>query len=492
MRAISFLLLAAMAAPALAAAGPVPARPEQLQYPPFSFTVPKAEQYEYKLKNGIVAYIAEDRSLPLVTVSITFKAGSFLEPADKVGLASLTGTLMRKGGAGKRAALEFDERADFLAANISSFVGDTSAGMTVNALSQNLGESLDLFFEMIMSPRFEDGRLEIEKGNLLESMKQRNDDADNILGREYRWLMNGTQHFASRPMTKQNLDALNRDALVAFHRTWIRPENIVTIAVAGAVDPKAFLADLEKRINTWKPEGKAEKVAWPPVGPTWEPKPGLYHVEKDIPQGKVFIGHLATTWKDPDHLAGQVMNDILGGGGFTSRITKRVRSDEGLAYSAGSSFGIGTFWPGQFRTFYQSKNATVAYAAKLSLAEIDRIRKERVSDDELVTAKNSFIDTFPRQWESKTSIVNTFASDVLYGRPHAYWDQYQDNLRKVTADDVLRVAQKYLKPDRMVFMVVGKWSEIEPGDPDGKASMKEFGKVTHLPVRDPLTLEPLP
>jgi predicted Zn-dependent peptidase len=399
---------------------------------------------------------------------------------------------MRKGGAGDRTAIEFDERADFLAANLQSFIGPTSGGASVNALSHNLGESLDLLFDMLARPRFEESRLGIEKGNVLESMKQRNDDAGTILTREWGWLMSSPAHFSVRPMTNGHLDALTREELAAFHGRWFRPENVAAIAISGDVDTKAILAELERRFAAWKPEGKAEKVAWPPPIPNHQPKPGVYHVEKDIPQGKVYIGHLGTTWKDPDHIAGEVMNDILGGGGFTSRITKRVRSDEGLAYSAGSGFNVGQFWPGQFRVSFQSKSATVAFAAQISLGEVEKIRREPVAADELETAKNSFIDTFPRSWESAQAIAGTFASDELLGRPHTYWERYQDNVRRIGAAEVQRAAQKYLKPDQMVFLVVGKWADIEKGDPDGKATMKEFGAVTHLPVRDPLTLEPLP
>jgi len=186
------------------------------------------------------------------------------------------------------------------------------------------------------------------------------------------------------------------------------------------------------------------------------------------------------------------MNMILGGGGFTSRITKQVRSNEGLAYSAGSRFGIGAFWPEEFRIFYQTKNATVAFAAKLSLAEVRSLQEQPVTDEELSVAKSSFIDTFPQSFESAGQIARTFARDDQMGRPHSYWQSFRDNIRKVTAADVQRVARAYLHPDAIVFLVVGKWSEIEPGDPDGRASMKELfgGKVTHLPLRDPLTLQP--
>ena len=185
------------------------------------------------------------------------------------------------------------------------------------------------------------------------------------------------------------------------------------------------------------------------------------------------------------------MEHILGSSGFTSRIMKRVRSDEGLAYSAGARFGFDAIEPGVFRISFQSKSPTVALAAKIALEEVRRMQSELVSDDELSVAKNSLADTFPRRFESAGQRVNIFATDAYLDRSHTYWQKWRDQIRAVTAEDVLRVAEKYLKPDEVVFLIVGKWDEIAPGDPDDRATMAEFfgGEVTHIPLRDPMTLK---
>ena len=227
-------------------AADIPARPEGLQYRDLKFEVPKAEQYRHRLKSGIVAYVVEDHALPLVTVSITVRVGSFLEPAEKTGLASLTGTMMRKGGAGNRTAEEFDERADFLAADISSSVGEMQGNASVNCLSAVLSPSLDLLFDLLRTPRFQQDRVDVEKSSLLEDLKQRNDDAGDILNREWAWLLYGESHFSSREMTQQVLDSLTRDDMVEFHRKYWRPQNMI-LSVAGDVNTQRVLADLEKR-----------------------------------------------------------------------------------------------------------------------------------------------------------------------------------------------------------------------------------------------------
>ena len=491
------LLLALLALPAgvlrAVEAPPVPAHPRDLRYGELRFAVPDPARYRHELAGGVVAFVAEDHALPLVKVSLTLRGGSYLDPEGKTGLASLTAAMLRRGGAGTLSAEAFDERADFLATSLSSEAGPTATTFTLNCLSQRLDESLDLLFAMLTAPRFDEARLAVEKSSRHEALAQRNDDAGDILDREWAWLLYGPRHVAAREASAAELASIGRDDLAAFHARTYGPRHLV-VAVAGDVETAAILGKLKSRLAAWK--STAADPAWPPVFPEHTPRPGLYHVEKDIPQGKVELGHLGVRWErwdDPEMAALQVMNEILGGD-FTSRITQRVRSDEGLAYSAGSDYEIGVHWPGSFAVAFESKSATVALAAKISLEEIRRIQREPVSDGELRQAKAAFVDSFPRRFETPFQIVRTYASDVTLGRPHAYWQDYRDRMRAVDAAQVRAVAGKYLRPDAMLLLVVGRWSEIAPGDADGRARMGELfgGEATHLPLRDPLTLEPRP
>ncbi len=498
----TFVLLAALATalalPAAAASkkarkGGVPDHPSKLSFAPLEFSVPSPDGYRHELPGGIPVWIAEDHDLPLATVAVTLRAGSFLEGEGETGVASTTGAMLRQGGTTALSPEEFDEKADFLAANVSAFTGDTRGGATINCTTNVLDECLDLLFDMMRNPRFDEKRLEIRKDDLLEGIKQRNDDAGSILGREWAWLLYGEDHFSTRQLTGAEVEALSSDTLRAWHAKYWRPD-LMMFTVAGDVDTKSILAGLASRVEGWSAEGP--DVPWPPPAPTHEAGPGVYHVEKDIPQGKVRIGHRSVKWddySDKRFYAAMVMNDILGGGGFTSRMVKRIRSDEGLAYSAGSSFGIGTYWPATFAINYQSKNATVAFAAQIAIGLVETIRTDLVSEEELRVAKGSFIDSFPRRFESPAQVVSTFAEDEFSGRPHSYWSEYRDRIRAVTREDVRNAAKEFLHPDKFVFLVVGKWDEIAPGDPDGKASMAEFfgGEVTRLPLRDPMTLRPL-
>ena len=479
------------------AAEPLPKHPRDLEYRPLDFDVPRAEGLRHVLPSGVTVYVVEDHDLPLVDVTVHARLGSYLEPAEKAGLAGLTGSMLRQGGAGKWTAEELDERADFLAADLGSGTGSTSGSASVNCLSNVVPECLELLFAMLQQPRFQQDRLDVATSTMLEGMKQRNDDPGDILEREWSWLLYGADHFSTRHATPASLEAIDRTDLVAFHRRWWSPANLV-VAVAGDVETADILRQLDRHFAAWPRQEGAEKAPWPPPPPAHTPQAGLYHVEKDIPQGRVAIGHLGRQWdpqlSDPQAYAAMVMNDILGGGGFTSRITSRIRSDEGLAYSAYSSFNIGLLWPGTFRVSYQSKNETVAYAAKIALDEVRAIADKPPTDEELRIAKASFVETFPRRFESPEAVANLFATDELLGRPHDYWYRYQERLRAVTAADVQAAARAELHPDRLVALVVGPWEQIAPGDPQGRAKVDGLGlgEVRHVPLRDPLTLEPRP
>ena len=471
------------------------AHPSELTYGPLDFELPDADGFRRELAGGVPAYLVPDRSLPLVDVTVRFRIGSWLEPVEQTGLASLTGELMRTGGAGELEAKAFDEAVEAVAGNFSAFIGSTSAGMSMNCLSTVLDECLDLFFSMLTEPRFDGDRLDLAKENELERLKQRNDDPVDVAGREGQWLLYGRDHVESRFVTAASLDAVARDDLVAFHRRYVHPGHMV-VAAAGDFDSDELAAKLSALLDRFETEGR-DQAPWPPQAAAYDPAPGVYVAQQEIPQGRVHIGHRTfqrEDWGHPDHFALSMMDGVLGNGGFTTRLMKRIRSDEGLAYGAYSNFRIGSYWPSNLSITFQSKSETVAFAAKIALEEVDRMRTELVPEDELQTVKAAAIETFPSNFESAEAIASIFAQDEFLGRPHDYWRTYRANVEAVTPADVKRVAERHLLPDRLVMLIVGDWEAIEPGDADGRATMEEVagkigGGVTMLPERDPVSLE---
>lgn len=463
-------------------------RPENLTYRPLVFNPPKASDYRHVLSNGVVVYLAPSTELPLIDLTMSFKGGDYLEPADKVGLAGMATGLMRTGGTESLAPTELDEKLDFLATEIDIGANATACSATIDCLKSNFDESLSLMMDMLLRPRFDEAKVKIAVDAAMEGMKQRNDDADPILSREWNMALYGEDHFEARQPTEASIRSITREDMRAFAARVFNASNVI-VAVSGDFEPKAMLAKLEAAFAAFP---KGERMANPPA-PTAQAKPGVYHVEKEIPQGKVYIGARAIKRDDPDYFAALVMNEILGGGGFTSRIMKTVRSDEGLAYSAGSNLEAGVWYDGEFRAGFQSKNATVALAIKLIEAEFDKMRSGEVSAEELEVAKKSFIETFPRAFESKPAMLGIFVGDEWTGRDPKYWQTYRDNISKVTAADVKRVANRLLDMDKMAVFIVGDWDTIAPGDPTGRAKMADFFKdqAEHLPLRDPMTMQPI-
>lgn len=479
---------------ALCAAGPtvcadIPERPEELAFDELIFVPPEAEDYRTTLSNGVTVYLAPSSEFPLINVSFSFMGGEYLEPPAKTGLAGITGQMIRRGGTESMSPEELDEEFDFLAANVNAFCGGTMSGASLNCLESNFDEAFTLFMDMVRNPGFDEDRLRIVKDETLESMKQRNDDADRILAMEWARIMWGEDHFEARMPTKSSIESITVEDMRGFHERIFHPGNLI-VAVTGDFQPSAMLSKLESSFANWRP---GEAVPEPPA-PEHEPEPGLYHVEKDIPQGKFRMGHRGVKRDHPDYFPLMIMNDILGGSGFTSRLMKTIRSDEGLTYGISSSFQNRVWYPGEFRISSFSKNPTVALTIKLALDIIENVQENSVTEEELVTAKRAAIETFPRTFESKAGMLNVFVNDQWTDRDPDWWQNYRENVEQVSRTDVKRVANEHLDPSNMAILVVGKWDEMYEGDIDGRASMADFfgGDVEHRPLRDPMTLEPMP
>ena len=466
----------------------IPSRPEQIEFAALEFTPPDRESFRRVLPEGTVVYLAPSHEFPLVNLSVTFKGGASLDPPDVPGLAAMTARMVREGGTQKLQPAAFDETLDFLATEVSVASAETFTVATMNSLKSNFDESLALFVDMLRTPAFDGQRLDTAKARVVEALKQRNDDASSILSREWKRLVYGPDHFEAGEPTDKTVAAIAKDRLATMHGRIFHPGNMI-VSVSGDFEEQEMLAKLEKAFAGWQ----RGEVAPDPTAPTAVLEPGLYHVPKEIPQGKVVMGMRSITRDDPDAIPLMLLNDILGAGGFTSRIMQQVRSNEGLAYSARSTLVPKVTYPGDFRAGFESKNPTVALATKIVLDQIRGVREELVTDEELETAKQSAIETFPRQFESKPQMLRVFVNDEWTNRPKDFWKTFRDKVRAVTKDDLRRVAQKHLDPEKMAILVVGDWDEIAKGDLDKRATMDDFfgGQVKHLPLRDPLTLEPL-
>jgi predicted Zn-dependent peptidase len=499
MRTLNFtsILVAAMTMASLAQAQPlgqdgIVRRPEELKYPALVYQPPTAANYRVVLKSGPVAYLVPDRTLPLVNIVVQVHVGTYLEPEGKEGLADLTGYLLSRSGTKAKPADELEERLAFLAAQLGSGVGDTQGTVSLNLLSKDLDEGMQILRDVLTTPRFQDDKIALRKQQMLQDMQQRNDDSEAIESREYSFLETGEKFFVNRYPTKASLDSITRGDIEGFHKKWFHPDQFV-LAVSGDFDRDEMTKKLETLFADWPFAG--EKPEPIPTNIVMGAK-GVYIVDKDVNQGRVTIMLPGIMRQDPDYYAVQVMNDILGGGGFTSHIMSSVRSDEGLAYSAYSSFAGGIYYPNTFTAAYQSKSRSVTYAASIVIKEIKKMTETPPTDQELNISKRGYIDRFPHNFATKAQVASIFATDEFtgrYARDPEYFRNYRKHIEAVTKDDVERVAKKYLTPDKVVILIVGNKADISTKLPDHPVALHDLmsGPVTELPLRDPLTMKPM-
>ena len=483
--------LAALALLAVTTSAQIPSHPDELRYPALDFNPPAGTEYRHLLSNGVPVYVVPSHEFPLVDITFTFKGGSYLEPADQTGIAGTLGSQMRLGGTTTVDPDALDERLAFLAANVSAYVGAESSGASIDCLKANFDESFGLFMDMVLHPGFDGDKLRLHKDQVLESFKQRNDNPMGVAMPTIRRLAYGEDHYSTREPTKASIESITPETMSELHGRIFHPGNLI-VAVTGDVEPDEILAVLTQAFEGWEAGPRSPA---PPV-PMHTIKPGMYHAnttQADMPQGTTLIMGRGIQRDNPDAIPLRIMNDILGGGGFTSRVTNRVRSDEGLAYTAMTQMQASTYYPGLFFGFFQSKNRTVALAAKIIFEEIERIKNEPVTQEELDVAKNALIEGFPQRFASKSAMLGVFVNDELTGRDPNHWRTWRDRVAAVDAAAVQRVANEHLDADGMALVVVGNWDEIEGGDLEGRASMGEFydGTVEHLPMLDPMTREPM-
>ena len=290
----------------------IPDRPEKLSFPTLAYEPPAPEKYRVQLKSGPVAYVVPDRELPLVNLVVYVRTGQYVEPDAKQGLAELTGYLLARGGTKSKTAEELEERLAFLAANLNSGVGENQGSLSLNLLSKDLPEGLSILREVLTAPRFQDDKIALRKQQMLQNMKERNDNSSSIERREAEFLAYGENFWANRYSTAASVESLTRSDLEGFHRQWFQPPNFV-VAVSGDFDRDQMIAKLEESFGNWPFTG-----ARPPSIPTntvFAP-PGVYVVDKDVNQGRVAMMLPGILRDSPDYFPVLIMNDILGGGGF--------------------------------------------------------------------------------------------------------------------------------------------------------------------------------
>ena len=446
-----------------------------LEYPELKWDVPEVgkEVTRTVLDNGMILYLMEDHELPLITAHALIKTGSIYDPKEKMAVAGITGEVMRTGGTKSYSPDSLNSLLEFIAGSVECGIGLESGSASMSVMAKDLDTGLNILYEVLRYPMFDSAKIELEKSQIKESIRRRNDHPGSIISREFSHLIYG-DHPYGRILEWEYVKDIDRGDLAAYHARFLHPDNIM-IAFAGDFDSKKLIKKIKKIFGSW-PKAGITPLAEPEVEFAFQP--GVYVIDKDLTQANIRVGHLGIKRDNPDRYAVSLMNFILGGGSFTSRLTTRVRSDEGLAYSVRSSFDTGSRDYGMFYAYSQTKTKSAYRVLEIFNEEFERIRKELPAPAEFETAREAYVNNFIFQFDSPGEIVNRLMGLEFDGYPLDYYKNYLDNVKAVTLEDIKTVAEKYLKPESLTIMVLGDTSQIE-GD------LSDFGKVTILELEEP-------
>ena len=432
-----------------AANPPVPAV-KDLKFPPLrALQIPNVENVT--LPNGMKLYLLEDHELPVVNGTARIRTGNLFDPPDKIGLASVTGMVMRTGGTGAKTGDQLDVELENIAASVESRIDETSGTVSFTTLKENTDEVLAAFHDVLTGPEFRQDKIDLAKSQLRSGIARRNDDAHGVAQREFSDILYGKDTPYGWSMEYATIDRITRDDLAAFYKRYFFPSNIL-LAVWGDFDAAQMKARIEKLFDTWRVT-QQPVPAFPAVRSA--AAPGAYlAVKEDVAQTFFVIGHLGGDLRDKDYPALEVLSDILGGG-FRSRLFQRVRTRMGNAYEIEADWGANYDHAGLFEISGSTKSASTVATIKAIQEEVEKIRTSEVSDEELNTAKQTALNSLVFAFDTKAKTLGRVLTYEYYGYPRDFIQQYQKALAAVTKADVLRVARERLKPAAFTIVTVG-------------------------------------
>jgi predicted Zn-dependent peptidase len=384
-----------------------------------------------------------------------------------MGLADLTGTVMRTGGTRAMSGDEINERLEFIAASVEVGIGAESGSATLSTLTKDIDEGLKIFSEVLRYPVFDKEKLDLAKKRVVERLRRENDNPQDVVFREFKRYLYRDNPRGTIP-TEASVGTIQREDLVTFHGATFHPDRII-LGIWGDFEEASIVKKIEGLFGGWERSGRPAPKVPPPRDPD---EPSIYFARKGVPQSSIVLGHLAIGKKSTDFCAFEVLNFILGGGGFTSRLMSRIRSDRGLAYSVGSFYGPRPDF-GSFGAYCFTKSETTVEAISLMLDTIRELKESKVPEDEVALAKDSLINSFVFSFASPGRVVSQQVELEYEGLPADFWETYQKRIQSVTADDIYRVARKYLHPEKYVMVVVGD-------DGNFDRPLSEVGAVTTI------------
>jgi len=440
-----FILFYALLFPQFGLAGDL-TPPDKLVYPPLDFRLPKAERIV--LQNGMVLFFLEDRELPVVSMNFILRSGTMYDPVGKEGVAELTASLLRTGGTTRLGSDLIDQKLDALAASPSFSMSLDSASVQATFFKTDLEAGMDLLSQMMMQPAFEEKKFQLAVSLKTEDLKRIVDNPQRLAFREFNRLVYPDDP-RGRYMTTASLRNITRNDLIAFHKAYFFPANIM-VAVSGDLSREEAVNLFQKHFAGWNNAGIIPEIAKTPV----KTASGTFLMRKALSQSTVVSGEFTVGKNDPDFYSFLVLDFIIGSGGFPSHIFSAVRNNEGLAYSAGSFYRPRPNY-GVFGTYAFTKTSTTYQALNLINEILKKAAEGSMTDAELSWAKNSIRNGFIFSFDHPAYIASQQMTIAFEKLPENYLTDYLKNIDLVKRDDLKRVTVKYLHEKKRLTLILG-------------------------------------
>lgn len=408
------------------------------------------------LTNGMVLLLSEKHELPVVTVNMAIKAGSMVEPADKPGLASLTATLLTQGTT-RRTASQINREIDFVGGSLTTSGGEDFASASLKVLTKDIRTGFDLFSDVLLNPTFDQKEIDRKVKETLAEIRRQKEMPGIVAGQAFQKGVFGNHPYGrNSDDVAAFLPKMTRQDITAFYASSYTPNNSI-ISVVGDVTEKEIVALLNEYFSAWK---RKEQSFPTPAQPPVIDKLMVEKIDKDVSQANIDMGHVGIRRENPDFYAVTIMNYILGGGGFSSRLMDNIRDTKGLAYDVHSGFAAQKE-PGAFTVAIQTKNESANDVIAETVKELKRMQTELVTEKELADAKAYLTGSFPLRMDTYGKIAGMLTSIETYNLGLDYPQKYPALINGVTREDIQRVAKKYLHPDTMVVVVVANQAKAK-------------------------------
>ncbi len=445
--------------------------------PPVEIAVPVVGEDVERLVlgSGITVFLKEDHAVPSVSMGFSWLGGSNTTPVEELAPAQFASGLLGKGGTEELTPEELEVRLDELGMRFNVWIGSTQSGARFWSLSRNFAESFDLAMDILTEPRLDTDRLEVQKGRYISNMKRRYDRPSRAVRLLSNHVLRGDHPRLGYTPAKTEVEAVAVADVSGIVDRYLGPDNLF-VTVVGDFERDALLAGLEERLGAWSRAQDSERdwLERTPVA-----KPGVYVLEKEIPQPAVLLSQeidIDRTAPPEEHAAVEILNEILGGSGFRSRLMERLRSDEGLTYGVYSRCrhqGREEV-PGSLSIQYQTQRDAVARSIEIVLEVYQQLLADGVTVEEVAEQIQTWRNRFIFRFENRSASIQRLMALELDDRPYGYDQEQLEWIEAVTVADVNAAARKYLDPADLSICVFGKLT------PEDEAALAETYGLTKL------------